>query len=69
MLAYEAAASDAKRTQGEPVPLHLRNAPTRLMKALGYGRGYQYAHDFDENRAADMECLPERLKGKKYFPE
>ncbi len=69
LLAYEAAASDAKRTQGEPVPQHLRNAPTRLMKALGYGRGYQYAHDFDEKRAANMECLPEKLKGKRYFPE
>ena len=69
LLAYEAAASDAKRTQGEPVPHHLRNAPTRLMKALGYGRGYQYAHDFDEKRAANMECLPEKLKGKTYFPE
>ncbi len=69
MKAYEAAAADAKRTQGEPVPMHLRNAPTRLMKALGYGRGYQYAHDFEENRADEMACLPEKLKGAKYFTE
>ena len=69
LIAYEAAAADAKRTQGEPVPMHLRNAPTRLMKALGYGRGYQYAHDLEEKRADEMACLPEKLKGKKYFNE
>ena len=65
-VAYEAAAADAKATQAEPVPLHLRNAPTALMKGLGYGKDYQYAHDFEEGKA-DMECLPDILKGKKYY--
>ena len=65
-VAYEAAAADAKATQAEPVPLHLRNAPTALMKGLGYGKDYQYAHDFEEGKA-DMECLPDVLKGKKYY--
>ncbi|MFN7929131.1 MAG: replication-associated recombination protein A [Blastocatellia bacterium] len=66
--AYEAAAEDARQTQAEPVPLHLRNAPTKLMKGLGYGKDYQYAHDFAEGKA-EMECLPERLWGKKYYEE
>ena len=52
-----------------PVPLHLRNAPTPLMKGLGYGQNYQYAHDFDSGRAEEMECLPENLKGRKYYKE
>jgi putative ATPase len=65
-LAYEAAAEDARQTQAEGVPLHLRNAPTRLMKDLGYGKEYKYAHDFAEKRA-DMDCLPEKLKGRNYF--
>jgi putative ATPase len=64
--AYEAAAADARATQAEPVPLHLRNAPTALMKGLGYGQGYRYAHDYESGRA-EMECLPERLKGRKYY--
>ena len=66
--AYEAAAEDARQTQTEPVPLHLRNAPTGLMKNLGYGRDYKYAHDFKEKRA-EMDCLPEKLKGRKYLGE
>ncbi len=66
--AYEAAAEDARATQSEPVPLHLRNAPTGLMKALGYGKGYKYAHDYEEGRS-DMVCLPEKLKDRKYFQE
>ncbi|MBL8208137.1 MAG: replication-associated recombination protein A [Blastocatellia bacterium] len=65
-LAYEAAAEDARATQAEPVPLHLRNAPTALMKGLGYGKEYKYAHDF-ENAKTEMECLPEKLRGKKYY--
>lgn len=65
-MAYEAAAEDARQTQAEPVPLHLRNAPTKLMKGLGYGKEYKYAHDYDEGKA-EMECLPEKLKGKKYY--
>ena len=53
-------------TLAEPVPLHLRNAPTSLMKDLGYGRGYKYAHQFSE-RVTDMNCLPPSLAGKTYF--
>ncbi len=67
-LAYEAAAEDARATQSEPVPLHLRNAPTALMKGLGYGKDYKYAHAYESGKA-DMECLPEKLKGKKYYHE
>lgn len=66
--AYEKAAEDARATQAEPVPLHLRNAPTRLMKGLGYGRDYKYAHDFEDAKT-DMVCLPEKLKERKYFEE
>jgi putative ATPase len=68
LLAYEAAAEDARATQAEPVPLHLRNAPTGLMKGMGYGKGYQYAHDQAGGRT-EMVCLPERLKDRKYFQE
>jgi len=64
---YGAAAKDALETEREPVPLHLRNAATGLMKRFGYGEGYQYAHDFDSGRAEDMDCLPEGLKGRKYY--
>lgn len=67
-VAYERAAEDARATQAEPVPLHLRNAPTGLMKGLGYGRDYKYAHDF-EGAKTDMVCLPEKLKGRKYYDE
>ena len=49
-----------------PVPLHIRNAPTRLMKDLGYGRGYEYAHDYEDQTAA-MECLPESLAGRRFY--
>lgn len=65
-MAYETAAADARSTQAEPVPLHLRNAPTGLMKGLGYGKNYKYAHDFEEGKT-DMVCLPEKLKEKKYY--
>ena len=65
-VAYETAAADARSTQAEPVPLHLRNAPTGLMKGLGYGKNYKYAHDFEDAKT-DMVCLPEKLKGKKYY--
>ena len=58
--------ADIENTRQEPVPLHLRNAPTKLMKELDYGKGYQYAHD-DEGRVADMECLPESLRGRRYY--
>ena len=65
--AYGAAQKDALETERQPVPLHLRNAPTSLMKQLGYGQGYQYAHDFESGRAEQMDCLPENLRGRKYY--
>ena len=58
--AYGAVQGDVEHTAAEPVPLHLRNAPTGLMKGLGYGNGYQYAHDL-EGKVADMQCLPDNL--------
>jgi putative ATPase len=64
--AYGDVQQDIERTAAEPVPLHLRNAPTRLMKGLGYGRGYQYAHDL-EGKIADMQCLPDSLKNRTYY--
>ncbi len=64
--AYAAAQADIESTRQEPVPLHLRNAPTRLMKELDYGKGYQYAHDV-EGKVADMDCLPESLTGRRYY--
>ena len=54
-------------TRNDPVPLHLRNAPTGLMKGLGYGRGYQYAHDYDSGVAPGQSYLPDRLKGHRYY--
>jgi putative ATPase len=66
--AYGAVKRDVEETSADPVPLQLRNAPTKLMKELGYGEGYKYAHDFEE-KVTDMECLPENLKGRRwYFP-
>lgn len=67
LTTYGAAAKDAMETEREPVPLHLRNAATGLMKHFGYGEGYQYAHDFESSKAEDMDCLPEGLKGRKYY--
>jgi putative ATPase len=64
--AYGAVLADIEATAAEPVPLHLRNAPTGLMKSLDYGRGYEYAHDV-EGKAADMECLPPSLAGRRYY--
>ncbi len=65
-VAYLEARADAVNEISEPVPMHLRNAPTGLMKDLGYGKGYQYAHDYEEKITA-MECLPETLKGREYY--
>ena len=65
-LAYGAVQEDVERTAQDPVPLHLRNAPTGLMKAFGYGQGYQYAHDL-EAKVADMQCLPDNLKERVYY--
>lgn len=67
-LGIEQALSDVKELGNLPVPLQLRNATTKLMKELGYHKGYKYAHDFDE-KTTDMECMPEELRGKKYLPE
>jgi putative ATPase len=64
--AYGAVKGDIEATAAEPVPLHLRNAPTKLMKEFDYGRDYQYAHDV-EGRVADMECLPSKLAGRRYY--
>jgi putative ATPase len=64
--AYGSVQSDVERTAAEAVPLHLRNAPTKLMKGLGYGHGYQYAHDLD-SKVADMQCLPDNLRGRVYY--
>jgi putative ATPase len=64
--AYSDVVSDVQNTFNEPPPLHIRNAPTKLMQDLGYGKGYQYAHDL-KDKVADMECLPESLKGRQYY--
>jgi putative ATPase len=64
--AYGEVQGDVERTAAEPVPLHLRNAPTGLMKGLGYGQGYQYAHDL-EGKVADMQCLPDNLIDRVYY--
>ena len=65
-IAYERAKKDALGMLAEPVPLVIRNAPTRLMKELDYGKGYQYAHDSEE-KLTDMQCLPDSLLGKEYY--
>ena len=64
--AYTCAASDAHEDVAEPVPLHLRNAPTKLMKDLDYGKGYRYAHH-EADTVADMPCLPPTLEGRTYY--
>jgi putative ATPase len=64
--AYNRAAADAQHDVAEPVPLHLRNAPTKLMKALEYGKGYEYAHS-DADAVTGMSCLPKSLEGRKYY--
>ncbi len=64
--AYGAAAADAADSAREPVPLHLRNAVTPLMKGVGYGRGYRYVHD-DPAARGEMPCLPQRFQGRDYL--
>lgn len=64
--AYNAAARDAVQDVASPVPLHLRNAPTKLMKNIGYGEGYKYAHDEAEG-VAEMSSLPPHLEGRRYY--
>ena len=65
-VAYMRAKADATEMLAEPVPLVIRNAPTRLMREEGYGKGYEYAHDMEDKLSA-MECLPPSLKGKEYY--
>ncbi len=64
--AYTRAAETVHQKPNEPVPLHIRNAPTKLMKEVGYGKGYKYAHDF-EGAIADMDCLPDSLRGTQFY--
>lgn len=64
--AYLEAKADALKTIAEPVPLQIRNAPTKLMKELDYGKGYMYAHNYDE-KLTSLECMPESLCGKEYY--
>src|ERR1700675_1578732 len=63
---YGAVEQDVEQTEADPVPLHLRNAPTGLMKNIGYGQGYKYAHNFDD-KVTDMTCLPDNLAGRTYY--
>ncbi|ACV23449.1 replication-associated recombination protein A [Slackia heliotrinireducens] len=65
-VAYGRAAKDAQKDLAEPVPLVIRNAPTRLMKELGFGKGYEYAHDA-KDKLTTMQCLPDRLVGREYY--
>jgi putative ATPase len=65
-VGYGEAVHEVRSGDNPPVPLHIRNAPTKLMKDLGYGRGYQYAHDFEDQTAA-MDCLPDALKGRRFY--
>ena len=65
-VAYMRAKKDALETIAEPVPLVIRNAPTKLMKELDYGKGYKYAHDY-EGKLTDMQCLPDNLKDREYY--
>ncbi len=65
-VAYMLARRDAKEHIAEPVPLQIRNAPTKLMKELDYGKGYKYAHDYEE-KMTSMQCLPDSLVGKEYY--
>ncbi|MBQ7068656.1 MAG: replication-associated recombination protein A [Synergistaceae bacterium] len=65
-VAYNSARNDALKNLAEPVPLHLRNAPTKLMRELEYGKNYKFAHDYEE-RITNMQCLPENLIGHEYY--
>ena len=65
-VGYGEAVREVRQGDNPPVPLHIRNAPTKLMKDLGYGRGYEYAHDYEEQTAA-FECLPEALAGRRFY--
>jgi putative ATPase len=64
--AYGDVQEDVQKTEADPVPLHLRNAPTGLMKNLGYGKDYQYAHNYQE-KVSNMQCLPDNLAGRSWY--
>src|SRR4029077_1315703 len=64
--AYGNVLEHVHKTEADPVPLHLRNAPTNLMKNIGYGQGYKYAHNFEE-KVTDMSCLPDNLAGRSWY--
>ena len=64
--AYGSVLEDVEKTAAQPVPFHLRNAPTGLMKSMGYGAGYKYAHDYEE-KVTDMQCLPDNLRDRVYY--
>lgn len=67
-VAYGKALEDVRETLNEPVPLNLRNAPTELMKDLGYGKGYKYSHDYDQgSKEGEQQYLPDKLAGRKYY--
>jgi putative ATPase len=65
-MALNRAMEDVQQTRNDPVPMHLRNAPTGLMKDMGYGEGYKYSHDYEDN-FAPMQNLPDSLKGRRYY--
>jgi len=65
-VGYGEVMEDVRKTEAEPVPLHLRNAVTGLMRNIGYGEGYKYAHDFEE-KVTEMQCLPDNLVGREYY--
>jgi putative ATPase len=67
--AYGNVKNDIRELPAEPVPLHIRNAPTKLMKELGFGKNYKYTPDYKNPEDAVQEYLPERLKNKKYLPD
>jgi putative ATPase len=64
--AYGSVLEDVEKTAAQPAPFHLRNAPTGLMKSMGYGAGYKYAHDYEE-KVTDMQCLPDNLRDRVYY--
>jgi len=65
-VAYGNVVEDVRKTEADAVPLHLRNAVTGLMKHIGYGEGYKYAHDYEE-KVTEMQCLPDNLSGRVYY--
>lgn len=64
--AIDEALSEVRKSGGQPVPMHIRNAPTKLMKELGYGAGYRYAHDYDQGYV-EQDYLPDQLKGRRFY--